>query len=710
MSISLYLSKVFIPFYVIFLLGALSLSIHSYQRIRDELSRLWFTLFIVLRTFLFFLIFSALFSLILQLRFSKSEKPEVFVLIDYSGSMNAKTDGISRKKQAIRLAQDKIFPALQKKAETKLLLFSDTVYELQDSANVNKSMTMIGNSVKSLSKFSKTTPSAIFLLSDGRNTSGIEPAEIAEKVTYPIFTVPVGTFNKENNISISQITINPIVYKGDSVPATILITNNGITRKNLKVQIRREGKVLSKKNISLLEHGIDYPVRLYIVPDKEGIINYEATLSIFDDETNKEDNRKSFAIRVKRKRKIVIAIAYELNWDYRFLRDFLMHQKDTEFTGYARLNNNQFLIQTDKKESTGQIDLNRLKSADVVILINPEKIKTTLVSFISRRVSKNGMGLLIIGNKLPNLSEFRNMYPFIISGNTLTGDVEPTVTQTGYNSPLFKVNEITVSSLPPLSNPLRVKAAKALTRIYLQGSLHGSQHIPLFGSVNYGKGKVAAFTAENLWYWKMLPLTTKSETPIYDNIISNILRFITVMNEEKKLVLYAPKTKLLWGEPLTVNATLYDEMMNALMGGIIELHIEKDGKKLNDFIMNDIGDGNYKQTINLPKPGRYTVSAEAKSPISARSKETLHLYVEPQEIENLNTEPNTLLLENIADASSGRIIEPHRLQNDLTSLSFKPRILSHRLKFNFSNSLVILLIIIAIFLLELFLRKLKQLK
>ena len=710
MSIFFYLTKIYIPFYVLFLLAALVLSIISYRRIREELTKLWLTLYIILRTMVFFLIFSALFSLIIELRFSKREKPSVFVLLDSSGSMDIEKDGVSRKTEAIQLLKNKLIPSIETKADIRLLLFSDKIYVPADSLYLNKGTTIIGNVLKEASNIEEKPPSALFLISDGRSTAGEDPLEIAKRLSFPIFAVKIGKLMEENNVKISGLRVNPIVYRGDSVPVTVILSNSGVARKSVIIEIKKSGRVLDKEKISLLEAGIDYPVQLTFVPKKSGIENFEITISSYKDETNRDDNKRNFAVKVLKKRKMVVLLTYKLNWDYRFLRDFLMSQKEIEPVCYAQVNSKQFLIQHGKDEKRGNLNYETIINSDILILINPETIEQNLFSKITKRVYSEGMGLLLIGNRLPDFSEFRNVYPFVISGNPFSGDFEPIITQAGRNSPIFTTGRHLPSSLPPLSNPLRIKAVKPITEVYLEGEKRGSINVPLFGSINYGKGKIAAFTAENVWHWKMLPFATKESPRLYDELMNNILKWLAVRKEEERVMLYMEKTKLLWGEPINLSVTLYDEMMKPLEGGIIVLRLKKDNEAVEDFMMKDVGEGNYEKSITMLEPGMYTMQAEVKFPEGMRNKPTLNFEIESQEIENLNRDPNHLLLDNISDASGGKSISSENVLQEVKRLALKPLILFTRKKFYFGNNLFILLFISVLFLLELFLRKLKGLK
>ncbi len=708
MSIFLYLNKIYIPFYVIFLLAALFASIISYRRRKEELTRLYLATLIILRTFVYFLLLSAFFFLIIELRFSTKEKPTVFVLLDASGSMDMKVDGISRKTEALQFYKDRIIPSLEKKANIRFFLFSDRIYPSPDSMDINKGTTMIGNVLKQASVMKEKPPSAVFLISDGRNTAGVEPLEIVERLPFPVFSFKVGRSLKESNIKIESIRVNPIVYINDTIPVTVIINSYFMPRKDITIEIKKSGKVLSKKKISSVKEGIDYPVRLTFVADKAGIQNYEINIVPFEDESNREDNKRNFAVKVLKKRKNVVLLTYQLNWDYRFLRDFLITQDDLEPTCFAKIGNRQYLIQKDKKEKKGNLITETILNADILILINPETIEQNLFSRITSRVSHEGMGLLIIGNKLPDFSEFRNVYPFVTSRDPLTGDFEPIFVKSGLITPIFKIDEHSTQTLPPLSNPLRIKIVKPVTEVFLEAKKGDMDNIPLFGSLNYGKGKIAAFTAENIWHWKMLSLSTGMNSSTYEEIMNNILKWLAVRKEEERVVLYVQKTRFLSGEPITLSAALYDEMMQPVEGGIIGINLKKGKETIEDFLMNDVGEGNYEKTITVFESGKYTLQAGVNLPKGYENKPTLQFEIESQEIEKLNFEPNHLLLDNISDISGGKSITLEG--EELDNLKLKPFLLLTKKKLHFGNSLFIVLLISSFFITELFLRKMKGLK
>jgi hypothetical protein len=479
-------------------------------------------------------------------------------------------------------------------------------------------------------------------------------------------------------------------------------------RKDITIEIKKSGKVLSKTKISSVKEGIDYPVHLTFVADKSGIQNYEINIVPFEDESNREDNKRNFAVKVLKKRKTVVLLTYQLNWDYRFIRDFLITQDDLEPTCFAKIGTKQYLIQKDNKERKGNLIPEIVLNADVLILINPETIEQNLFSRITSRVSHEGMGLLIIGNKLPDFSEFRNVYPFVTSGDPLSGDFEPILPKTSLITPIFRMDEHSTHTLPPLSNPLRIKMVKPVTEVFLKAKKGDMDNIPVFGSLNYGKGKIAAFTAEDIWHWKMLSLSTGMNSSTYEEIINNILKWLAVRKEEERVVLYVQKTRFLSGEPITLSATLYDEMMQPVEGGIIGINLKKGKETIEDFLLNDVGKGNYEKTITVFESGKYTLQGGVNFPKGYENKPTLQFEIESQQIEKLNFEPNHLLLDNISDISGGKSITPNK--EELANLTLKPFLNITRNRIHCGNNLIIALFISIFFLTELFLRKLKGFK
>ncbi len=708
MSLSFYVNKQFIPIYLILLIGAGILAFFSYRRLRDEFRMAWLLLFISLRTLLFFLIFSALFSLILELRFSKEEKPLVAVLLDSSGSMEQTENDSTRTAVAKRYINRKLLPHIGNQAGITFFLFSDNIYEQGDTAKVNKGATMIGTALERIATAQSRAPSAVFLLSDGRNTSGKDPVEVAERTTFPVYTVKIGDITAANNLHIAGLRVNPIVYKGDSVPLSVILSNSGPERKNVSLTLARKGNIVARRTIPAIEEGIEFPVQLDFVPTYEGIQSYEVSVAALDEETNTEDNRRNFSVRVLGKRKKVVLISHQLNWDYRFLREFLNSQQDIEPICYARISDTYFLIQHLKDTKSGALTIKALLSADIVILINPKGIEQKLYDAITKRVARDGTGLLIMGNKLPSFSSFKETYPLVLAGGTGTGDVIAVPTKEGFNSPLFRIQGDVPTTFPPLSNPLHVRMAKSPTTVYLEAKAKsGEASVPLFCAINFGSGKIAALPAENLWHWKTLPLATGSSQMLYNEVLNNLLKWLIARKEEERLVLYAEKTKLLWGEPLTVSAALYDEMMNPLEGGMIIIHVEHEGSAVADFTMKDVGGGNYEKALGVLEPGIYTVRAETRFPESIRATPSFSFQIEEQEIEKLNTEPDHLLLRNIAEASGGTCLET---ADPLTDIHLEPSLIQVQKRFHFGKGFVPFLLIAAIFFSELLLRKRKGLR
>lgn len=709
MAFSLYLSRQYIPFYLILIAGAMALSFFSYRRVRDELPKRWLAVFIFLRCLLFFLVFSALFALTLQIRFSIKQEPLVAVLLDYSGSMDEEEQDSTRLALAKQYMSHTLLPHVGNRARVAFFLFSDNLYQRGDTAQANRTSTMIGTCLDKVTALCSPAPSALFLLSDGRNTSGKDPLLVAERIPFPIYTIGIGESNRENNLCMSGIRVNPIVYLGDSVPVSVILSNRGAERKNVSIALVKRGATIARKTIPSIEPGIELPVQLFFVPEQEGIQSYEARAESFKGEKNTDDNRRSLSVRVLKKRKKVILLCHQLNWDYRFLQAFLASQKDVEPYCTAMISNDTFLIQHRGKIKKGSLARDMILPADVVILINPQGIDQELFDAIIGDVFQSGTGLLIMGNKLPEFSSFREVYPLLISKGIAPGDAVPVPTTNGKRTNLFRIEGLVPETFPPLSNPLLVRMAKPNALIYLETtSSKGGAPLPLFSSITYGKGRIAALSAENLWHWKTLPLATGAEhPPPYDAIMNNILKWLIARRETERLVLSCERTKLLWGEEPTISAALYDDMGNPQEGGIIVLHVEQDTTSVAEYTMKDVGTGNYEKELPLLAPGTYTVRAEARYPERIQNRPSFTLEVEAREIEKLNTEPDHLLLRNIAEASGGTYLGRSAGLSRIP-LASSPVLVQKR--FSFSDGFIPFLLIAMIFSLELMLRKRKGLR
>ncbi len=708
MAFSFYLNRLYTPFYLMLLIAAWVLSFLSYRSVRDELSKGWRMLFISLRCLLFFFVFSALFALTIQVRFRAEQEPNVAVLLDYSASMDESKQDSTRLSQAKHYMSHVLLPSIGNQAKVSFFLFSDNIYAHEDSTGLHRASTMIGTSIDKVSTLRSPALSALFLLSDGRNTSAKDPLAVAERSAFPIYTIGMGEPSVANNLRISGLRVNPVVYVGDSVPVSVILGNTGQEQKNISMELFHNGNTIARTPVPSIEAGIELPVQLLFVPEHEGIQRYEAMVESNAQETNTEDNRRSFSVRVLKKRKRVVLLCHQLNWDYRFLREFLTLQKDIEPYCAAMISNGQFLIQQRDGMQKGTLLKSSILPADVVILINPRGMKKQLFDAIVQDVSEKGTGLLIMGNRLPAFPSFIDHYPLLFANTTSPGDAVPVPTLDGHRSSILSIKGTVPDAFPPLSDPLPVRMAKPGATVYLETTpTNARAALPLFSSITCGNGRIAALSAENLWHWKTLPLANGSPQLLYETFLNNVFKWLIARRETERLVLSAERTQLLWGEPLTVSAGLYDDMGNPQEGGIISIRIEQDTATVAEFTMKDVGAGNYEKTIPPLSPGTYTLRAQTTYPPNIGSKPFFSFEVETREIEKLNTEPDHLLLRNIADASGGRFLTRADGLEDI-HLAPAPILLERHVRF--AQGFIPLLLIALIFFSELLLRKRKGLR
>lgn len=227
----------------------------------------------------------------------------------------------------------------------------------------SKNGTDIGKAIiEASAKYSEA--SFIILLSDGSNTEGKNPIEIAGKVGLPIYIV----FPEEDKINTGFISVyGPnSALEGDSVKIKIhyKVPDKGI------IEIKNNGRI-EKKDIN-----------------KEGILNFPILPSVGKNDIqinllieNEIIDKAIWAIDVKKKQKLLLLTDVP-NWNYKFIKRYFEDKR--------------WKIKDYKKDNIK--DENIFDYNIICVLDNPDKYKEKLEKYLLK-----GGNVILISSASPNL-------------------------------------------------------------------------------------------------------------------------------------------------------------------------------------------------------------------------------------------------------------------------------------------------------------------
>jgi uncharacterized membrane protein len=657
---------------------ALLFAVYTYRRTFPPLSKKKKGLLLSLRLIALFCLFLVLTEPILTLAKKYTQKPVVALLVDVSRSMNLKGENTSRKDELQNLLKNDVFKKLSSRAELKTFGFADSLIPLDITGKYPDSLgnaTAIGEAVKTVENdLSQGNLKGIVLLSDGTNNLGEDPVLVARSKNLPIYTSGIGEYLPPRDLSLDRVVFNDIAYVGDKLPIRAEVSQTGYEDLKIPVIIEEKKKPLTQQNVTLGKSGTTRSVDLEIVPEEAGLHQYQISLPVLQDETVKENNQRTFSVKVLKSKIKTLLIAGNLNYEYSFLKRDLEKDKNVELE--------TLVYGKDHKPIQGHFPSTdqELSGYDVLILLDPPQFflgqyKKQIEDFVFQT---GGSALLLLGSEFMNSRAFMDigsLLPFDLSGKDLSYtsvDLNLELTEEGKLHPVTRLMENAEdnlklwSDLPPFQGvALLGSAAKDATVLAQFRNPNNPQtYSPGVTVRNYGKGKVMAITVTPFWRWDFLLWGIGKDNRIYQTLWSNAIRWLVVREDMDLINIFTDKRVYQGGEKVTFQAKVFDLNYNKLKDASVILSVKPDSAAdsvIVNLVPNELGD--YVTTLGALPPSHYTFRGEVSRDGERIGAKTGEFLVETYTLEDSDLKTNFDLLKRMSEVSGGKYYDKDQIAN-----------------------------------------------
>jgi len=662
---------------------ALLFAIFTYRRTFPPISKKKKGLLLSLRMIALFCLFLALSEPILTLAKKYTQKPVIALLVDISRSMNLKGENISRKDELQHLLKNDVFNRLSSRAELKTFGFADSLIPLDMTGKYPDSLgnaTAIGEAVKTMENgLNQENLRGIVLLSDGTNNLGEEPVLVAKSKNIPIYTSGIGEYIPPRDLSLDRLVFNDIAYVGDKLPIRADVSQTGYQELKIPVTIEEKKKPLTQQNVTMGKSGATQSVDLEIVPEEAGLHQYQIILPVLQDETVKENNQRTFSVKVLKSKIKTLLIAGNLNYEYSFLKRDLEKDKNVELE--------TLVYGKDHKPIQGHFPAadNELSGYDVLILIDPPQF---ILSQYKKQIEDfvfltGGSALLFLGPEFMNshaFVEIASLLPFDLYGRDLTYtsvNLNLELTEEGKLHPVTRLMENPEdnlkiwSDLPPFLGVISLgSAAKDATVLaYFRNPNNPQTYSPGVTVRNYGKGKVMAFTVTPFWRWDFLLWGIGKDNQIYQTIWSNAIRWLVVREDMDLVNIFTDKRIYQGGEKVSFQAKIFDLNYHKIKDASVIVNVKSDSSSdsvIVNLIPNELGD--YVANIGALRPHHYTYIGEVTQDGKKIGAKTGEFLVEAYTLEDSDLKTNFDLLKRMAEVSGGKYYDKDQIADLSTDL------------------------------------------
>lgn len=664
------------------------------------------TILIILRSLALLFLLIILFEPLAKLTKSEILEPVNLVFIDNSSSITFQ-DGVDRERQVKDFLSGLVKSDIN---GLEFFSFGNNVKQVHpDSLNkINFSETSTNfYSIFNQPDFKDKNIASITILSDGIITDGSNPSYMIEQNNYPVFTIGVGDSSKRKDVEIKSVLHNDFIYAETPTSIKTVITHNEYAGRSTSVSLYEGELLIDQKNVILDESGTNSILFDY-TPKESGEKRLRVVVSNFEDEFNKENNRKSFYVNVLSNKVNVLIVSSSPSADLTFVKNSLISDKNLSVKSLTEIRTGIF-IEKDYVKVIDSADIFflidypvRESSSKVFEQIAKRIIEKNIPYFISFSASADKQKLSLLQNSLPiSITQFENSY----------SQVQPNIAIAENSNPLLQNNSSNMitawNSLPPVLQPKGIFVKKVESKLLSSIKIDNvPQSLPLIVTRSFGNSRSISLIAKDFWKWKLQTATKQSD--LFDRFIINSVRWLNISEEFKIIRIKTNKRFYSTGEDVIFNAQVFDESLNPVSNAAVSVKLNQSNEQ-SEVILTSIGSGLYEGTFKPTSGGDHSFIGDAKLNGKVLGEDKGSFNIGEVDVELINPVANYHFLNGLSEQTGGEFYTPDKIAqlidqlNKINSQSAKEKISTSEIKLWSSEWFLILVILL--FSIEWFLRK-----
>jgi len=634
-------------------------SFYVYRFTIPIISKIKKFLLVSLRTLALLTIVIVFFEPIISFTKKITLEPVNLIFIDNSSSINIE-DGTSRPETIKNIVADLSSNELIGKSE--FFLFGNNVRGISKDSLAKINFT---DGVTNLTEVFKTIDvdeinyASIVIISDGVYTEGSNPTYKTANLQLPVFTIGIGDTTRSNDVEVSKVLFNDVVYAETPTSIIAAIQHKGFDGETVSVSLLENNQKIEEQTIVLSKSGIQN-VNFSYTPKTNGEKKLSVLITNLSDEFTYANNKKIFYVNVLSNKIKVMILAGNPSTDLSFIKNSLKSDENLTVNSLTQIAADKFVE---------NVDYSLVDSADLLFLVGFPGVTTTgeLLNIVQKNISDNKIPYFISlppQSAIERINQLQDL-PFSFNQQLRSyREVQPEIILTEKNNPLLKherPDEINNwNNLPPVLQPSINFTSNPGSKILSTIKVNNNPiNIPLIVTRNFNGKKSVAVLAGDIWKWKLQ--TTRKNLNLFDNFILNCVKWLNTREEQDRILVKTSKRNYSPGETVEFLARVSDESLNPVDDADIKVQISS-SRNSYEVDMLSAGKGLYEGTILLNETGDFNFEADIFREGIFLGKDDGTFNVGEIEIEMINPVMNYGLLKLLAYESGGNYYTPDKYE------------------------------------------------
>ncbi len=622
---------------------ALALSFYQYLFKAKKKGRLQFFL-AFLRFCTYFSIFLLLINPVITRKDYETVKTPLPILVDNSLSIQALGQDTLATQLYTQLVDNK---QLKEKYDVQLFSFADG-FESGKTPDFKGNQTHIDQAVQNLKQLYRNNNYPVVLLTDGNQTLGNDYVYSFSQNT-AVYPLVLGDTTLYTDLKVNQVNVNKYALLKNKFPVEVFVQYNGTKPVNAVFSITQGNSVLHKQNISFTNQNKAQAVTVLLNAERVGVQTYKATITSAEQEKNRYNNTKNFAVEVIDQRSEVAIVSSIIHPDLGVLKRSIENNKQRNVT----------IVKPSEVKS--------LQDYNVLILYQPDASFKPLLEQ-NKSVGVNTFIITGLTTDFNLLNRYQDELSFKMTSQreNYSASFNPL-----FN--LFSLDDIGFEQFPPLEHPFGTVTSKSNVATLLRARIRNIEtENPLMVFSEKGASRTAFLLGENIWKWRIESYLNNKSFEQFDVFIDKTVQFLASNSKRKSLVVNH-ESFYNSGELITVTAQFFNKNYefdeNARLN--IQLKNTTTNKTKNfDFLK---GNNEYKVNLDALEPGKYTFTVKENNTNTTYngSFEVLDFEIEKQFVN-----PDLTRLKQVAASTKGVVYYPDQADKLIDFLanneSYKP--------------------------------------
>ena len=568
------------------------------------------------------------------------EKPNLVIALDNSESVAY----LKQDEKAKTVFQNLITSTeLQNKFNIKTFKFGKNVQSSIDSFYFNERQTNISGFFKNYNELYKNTISPVILISDGNQTIGNDYKYIVKK-NQPVYPIILGDTSTFSDLRIGQVNVNRYAYLKNKFPVEIITNYSGIEPITGSLNIRLGNSIVFAKKIEFNANKTSEIVKANLNASNIGIKNYKVEIVPLENEKNKVNNYKNFAIEIIDQKTNITLVAENLHPDLGVLKKAI---ESNEQRSVSILKPKEFISQS--------IDFN------LVILFSPNN----RFNSVYKRILNQKLNTFTIAGSSTDWN-FVNDSESLFK-QEVTNQSEDYQPELNPNFGVFIVDNITFIDYPPLKSDFGTTTFLVPQETILYKTINGiNTEESLLSTFEINNQKHALLNGEGIWRWHAQCYLNTDSFEGFDNFIGKFVQYLSSNKKRQRLSLDY-KSFYNQNENIIVNAQFFNNNYEFDTNSNLQITYVNEETNVSKTLPLLLNNTSYRIDLSGIEPGDYNFSIKSNDePISSSGNFTILAYNVEQQFLNADVTK----LQNVATSTNAKsyfIDEYNTIISDLVS-------------------------------------------